>query len=125
PGTNQFMRFEYPTRLPAERATRASDTAKRIITALGLDHGLFNVEMRVDRNTGQCKMIEVNPRMAAQFSDLYEKVDGINLHDVALRIAAGETPDLTPGRGKYKMATSFVFRKFDGTPLANPPTREK
>ena len=23
------------------------------------------------------------------------------------------------------MATSFVFRKFDGTPLANPPTFEK
>jgi len=66
----------------------------------------------------------VNPRMAAQFSDLYEKVDGINLHDVALKIATGQVPDLTAGRGKYKVATSFVFRKFDGTPLHNPPTHE-
>jgi hypothetical protein len=70
-------------------------------------------------------MIEVNPRMAAQFSDLYEKVDGINLHDVALKIATDEMPDLTPARGKYKVATSFVFRKFDGSPLANPPGHEK
>ena len=74
--------------------------------------------------TGECRMIEVNPRMAAQFSDLYEKVDGINLHDVALKIATGQVPDLTAGRGKYKVATSFVFRKFDGTPLHNPPTHE-
>ena len=125
PGTDQFMRFEYPTRLSAAHAVRAGDTARKIITALGLDHGLFNVEMRVCPQTGECRMIEVNPRMAAQFSDLYEKVDGINLHEVALKIAIGESPDLTPARGKYKMATSFVFRKFDGTPMANPPTSEK
>lgn len=125
PGTDQFMRFEYPTRLPRDRAERARATARRIIAALGLDHGLFNVEMRVCGITGKCRMIEVNPRMAAQFSDLYEKVDGINLHDVALKVATGQTPDLTPGRGKYNVATSFVFRKFDGTPLANPPTHEK
>ena len=56
---------------------------------------------------------------------MYEKVDGINLHDVALKIATGVAPDLTPARGKYKVATSFVFRKFDGTPLANPPGHEK
>ncbi|MEP7154171.1 MAG: ATP-grasp domain-containing protein [Betaproteobacteria bacterium] len=125
PGTDQFMRFEYPTRLPPPHAKNALDTARKIIAALGIDHGLFNVEMRVNRTTGACRMIEVNPRMAAQFSDLYEKVDGINLHDVALKIAVDEMPDLTQGRGKYKMATSFVFRKFDGTPLANPPGHEK
>ena len=125
PGTDQFMRFEYPTRLPRDHAERARVTARRIIAALGLDHGMFNVELRVCRLTGECRMIEVNPRMAAQFSDLYEKVDGINLHDVALKIATGQAPDLTPGRGKYKVATSFVFRKFDGAPLANPPTHEK
>ena len=125
PGTDQFMRFEYPSRLPHDHATRARDTAKRIVRALGLDHGLFNVEMRVCRESGECRLIEVNPRMAAQFSDLYEKVDGINLHDVALKIATGETPDLASGRGKYMFATSFVFRKFDGTPLANPPGHEK
>ncbi len=125
PGTDQFMRFEYPTRLPEAWAARAADSARRIVKALGIDHGLFNVEMRVCRETGQCRMIEVNPRMAAQFSDLYEKVDGLNLHDIALKLALGEMPDLTPGRGKYQVACSFVFRKFDGTPLANPPSHEK
>ena len=125
PGTDQFMRFEYPTRLSPDHAQRASDTSVRIVRALGLDHGLFNVELRVCRESGECRLIEVNPRMAAQFSDLYEKVDGINLHDVALKIAIGETPDLAPKRGKYNVATSFVFRKFDGTPLANPPGHEK
>ena len=125
PGTDQFMRFEYPSRLPPARDQHARETAKRIVHALGLDHGLFNVEMRVCNETGECRLIEVNPRIAAQFSDLYEKVDGINLHDVALKIATGEKPDLASGRGKYKVASSFVFRKFDGTPLTNPPGHEK
>lgn len=123
PGTDQFMRFEYPSRLPEAHVQRARDTARRIIEALGLGHGLFNVEMRVCTVTGHCKMIEVNPRMAAQFSDLYEKVDGINLHDLALKLAAGENIDLTPGRGKYAVATSFVFRKFDGTSIERRPSR--
>jgi biotin carboxylase len=125
PGTDQFMRFEYPTRLPGDYAARARATASRIVKALGIDHGLFNVEMRVCPHSGECRMIEVNPRMAAQFSDLYEKVDGINLHTVALQIATDQVPDLTAGRGKYRVATSFVFRKFDGAPLTTPPTREK
>ena len=122
PDTDQFMRFEYPTKLPPAHAARAEDTAKRIVAALGLDHGLFNVEMRVCRSSGECRLIEVNPRMAAQFSDLYEKVDGINLHEIALNLATGVPPNLTPREGKYPVATSFVFRKFDGTPLTNPPT---
>lgn len=124
PGTDQFMRFEYPSRLDTAHEANARATARKVVEALGLDHGLFNVEMRVCPKTGHCKVIEINPRMAAQFSDLYEKVDGINLHDVALQLAVGATPDLTPGQGKYRHAASFVFRKFDGTPLVNPPTRE-
>jgi len=124
PGTDQFMRFEYPTRLPAPQARRACDTARRIVEGLGITHGLFNVELRVCPETGRCRMIEVNPRMAAQFSDLYEKVEGINFHDIALQLALDEPPMLTAGRGKYRVATSFVFRTFDGTSLTAPPTRE-
>ncbi|HEX4859433.1 MAG TPA: ATP-grasp domain-containing protein [Usitatibacteraceae bacterium] len=124
PGTDQFMRFEYPSRLPAGQLANARDSARRIIEALGIGHGLFNVEMRVCRSSGHCKLIEVNPRMAAQFSDLYEKVDGINLHALALELAAGEAPDLRGGRGKYAVATSFVFRKFDGTTVARTPSSE-
>lgn len=122
PGTDQFMRFEYPSRLPPGHVDKARDTAKRIIEALGIGHGLFNVEMRICKATGHCKMIEVNPRMAAQFSDLYEKVDGINLHELALKLATGEEIDITPRRGKYAVATSFVFRKFDGTTVERKPS---
>jgi biotin carboxylase len=122
PGTDQFMRFEYPSRLPARQLDAARTTALRIIKALGIGHGLFNVEMRVCPATGHCKLIEVNPRMAAQFSDLYEKVDGLNLHAIALKLAAGETPDLAKRKGRYAVATSFVFRKFDGTTAARIPS---
>ena len=70
-------------------------------------------------------MIEVNPRMAAQFSDMYEMVDGINLHDLAIKLATGESVniehEMANKKGKYKVATSFVYRRFDGQPQLHFP----
>ena len=66
-------------------------------------------------------MIEVNPRMAAQFSDMYELVDGINLHELAMQLALDITVDATKKTKRDKFATSFVFRRFDGLPQAHFP----
>jgi hypothetical protein len=52
--------------------------------------------------------------MAAQFSDMYEMVDGINLHDLALKLALDETISVSKRPQRYKCATSFVYRRFDG-----------
>ena len=59
------------------------------------------------------------------FSDLYEKVDGLNLHEIDLQLSCGERPDLEKRRGKYRCAASFVFRKFDGAALSKPPGADK
>ena len=125
PGTDAFMRWEYPSRLPAEWQTNIRETTIAVAKALQLDSGLFNVELRVCSHSGDCKIIEVNPRMAAQFSDVYEMVDGINLHDVAIKFALGETVDIerlkATRKGKYKCGTSFVYRRFDGLPQPHFP----
>jgi hypothetical protein len=124
PGTDAFLRWEYPSRLPYEWQQNIRDTAKKIAQALALNHGLFNVELRVCTHSGECKLIEVNPRMAMQFSDMYEAVDGINLHALAIRLALGEPAGLAPLRaagGKQKFATSFVYRRFDGKPQPHFP----
>jgi len=114
PGTDAFLRWEYPSRLPPEWQKNIREAATRTITALSYDHGLFNVEIRVCTHSGQCKVIEVNPRLASQFSDMYDAVDGINLHQIALQLALDETPQIEKRVMPDKVATSFIYRRFDG-----------
>jgi hypothetical protein len=121
PGTDAFLRWEYPSRLPAKWQTNLRQTASQVVRALGLNHGLFNVELRICSHSGDCKVIEVNPRMAMQFSGLYEAVDGVNLHALAIRLALGEPANVADLRGRHKFATSFVYRRFDGKPQPHFP----
>ena len=48
PGTDQFQRFQYPSSLPAEQLAAVDALAARLLKGLGFDHGMFNVEMRID-----------------------------------------------------------------------------
>lgn len=120
PGTQCFMRFEYPCALPDEARAQAIDVARRFLSAVGFTHGLFNMEFLHDPASGRLTVIEFNPRLAAQFSDLYRQVDGIDLHRVALELAYGRDPALLPRLpATAGAAASFVYRSFD--PAARPP----
>ena len=76
PGTRAFQRFEYPSRLPASAQADAFALAERAMRAVGFDHGAFNIELYWQPETNRFSIIEINPRLAAQFGDLYENVDG-------------------------------------------------
>ena len=120
PGTQAFMRFGYPCRIPETGRARALDVAQRFLRAAGFTHGLFNMEFFYDAVRDRLTVIEFNPRMAAQFSDLYLRVDGIDLHRVALELAFGRDPALLPRSAPTAgAAASFVYRSFD--PAGSPP----
>ncbi len=119
PGTQAFMRFVYPCGLPDAGRARALDVARRFLTAAGFDYGLFNMEFFYDAASDRLTVIEFNPRMAAQFSDLYQRVDGLDLHRIALELAHGRDPALLPRAAPTAgIAASFVYRSFD--PAARP-----
>ncbi len=124
PGTSAFMRFQMPSQLPAEDVAEIERIAKVAVEALGFTHGLFNVELFWDRARKQAKIIEINPRMAAQFADLYEKVKGINLYAVLAELSFGRDPSAIRGAATYGAAASFVYRVFDQTPKY-PPAPEQ
>jgi hypothetical protein len=120
PGTECFRRFVYPCSLPDPARVRAINVAQRFLAAVGFDHGLFNMEFFFDAATDRLTVIEFNPRMASQFSDLYLRVDGIDLHRFALELAYGRDPALLPRAAPTAgVAASFVYRSFD--PAARPP----
>jgi hypothetical protein len=124
PGTIAFQRFEYPSRLPEHAQRRLEAIARAALAAIGFDHGLFNVELFWRPSDGTIKIIEVNPRLAAQFADLYEKVDGTNPYRVLADLATGIRPQWNRRSGRYGIAASFVFREFDGAIKVAPPSAE-
>ena len=114
PNTDAFMRFEYPSKLNMDVQDRAHDIARRFLNKVGFDHGLFNMEFFHDEATDKITVIEFNPRMASQFSDLYLRVDGIDLHEIAFALAHGIDPATLARQVPTAGATaSFVYRSFD------------
>ncbi len=114
PGTQAFMRFDYPCRLGEPGRDKALDVARRFLSAVGFTHGLFNMEFFHDPVTEKLTVIEFNPRMAAQFSDLYLRVDGVDPHRLGLELALGRDPARLPwAEPAAGAAASFVYRCFD------------
>ena len=121
PGTNAFQRFEYPSSLPQSVQDRMGDVVTRVVKAFGLNQSLFNVEFFYNATTDDLKLIEMNPRMAYQFADLYEKVDGYNPYDILLDLTQGKMPRHAHRQGMYNHAASFVLRAFPGSQLKTGP----
>lgn len=125
PGTSAFMRFEYPSRLDADIVAQLEDVACRAVEAIGLTHGVFNVELFYQPASGRVTIIEINPRMAGQFSDLYERVDGKSLWSLELDLALGRTPVFPHREGRFGSAASFVFREFGDAVKQAPPAAQQ
>jgi hypothetical protein len=127
PGTHAFMRFELPSRLPLAIQQRALEVARRFLAAVGFDHGQFNMEFFHDPVTDRLTVIEFNPRMASQFSDLYLRVLGLDLHAVALALAHDRDPAtlplLTPVGNVAASLVYRVFRRGDAPPRLGPSQR--
>ena len=123
PGTDAFMRWNYPSRLPEHLQREAEAIAARFLDAIGFTHGFFNMEFVVDEHSGRLKVIEFNPRMAAQFSDLYARVDGKHLHEMALALSHGIDPaSVATAAPTAACAASFVYRSFDPAAIVAMPS---
>lgn len=123
PGTISFARFDYPSGLPYEVQDRMHEITECVMRGIGFDNGFFNIEMMYNSTTDEIHIIEINPRMASQFSDLYEKVDGVNSYDILLAIALGNQPILCQRQGNYACAASFPLRIFENFKLRKVPTQ--
>ena len=75
--------------------------------------------------TGQPRVIEINPRAAGQFYDLFERVDGYNAFEAMLALNLGEEPLRRHRQGAQRHAASFVLRDLCGEGLARWPGRHE
>ncbi len=121
PGTHSFAGFEYPSALPPDVQARMAGVACRVAEALGLRDGLFNVEMTWDQATGRLGILEVNPRAAGQFGDLYLAVDGVSSYRIALDLCQGRPPPMPAPGGRHACAGSFPLRIFSPSRFLRVP----
>ena len=122
PGTNSFERFEYPSRLADERWDELHGVAARLLPALGLDGGFFNVEFFVPE-TSPAKVSEVNARIASQFAPLVRALHGRSTYDALFELARGRDPawSSSPPAG---VAVSYVLRSFEDALVEAVPDPE-
>lgn len=110
PNRSTFQRYQYPSRLPEEVRDRMGKIACRVMSRIGFDNGAFNMEFFYDRAHDQVWLLEINPRLSLSHCELFEKVDGLSHQIVAVDIALGRRPRLTPGQGPYKAAAKYFVR---------------
>lgn len=125
PGTISFEHFEYPSCLSAAVQRRMKNIAQKVILYIGLNNTFFNIEMMYNSKTKQVHIIEINPRAAAQFADLYEKVDGLNSYDTMLALATSSPlPKQVKHKGRYRIAASFALRQFQDGMVIKAPSQQ-
>jgi hypothetical protein len=125
PGTLSFARFDYPSHLVPSVQERMAAIARAVMTAIGFNNGLFNIEMIYNSSTDTIFIIEINPRMSSQFADLFEKVDGTNSYEILLDVTLGKKPLLQRSKGRYTCASSCVLRTFEDYYVERVPTHEE
>ncbi len=121
PQSGSFVAFEYPSALPDRTQARLEELACRVAAAHGLRWTMWNVELMWDAAADTIGIVEINPRMCGQFADLYEKVDGIHGHAIALDLCRGRVPQLRRRGGAHRFAASFPLRVFEPVVVERAP----
>lgn len=124
PGTISFKRWMYPSRLPADVQNAMKETAVKFFSGINYDHAMFNMELFYNPATGRIHIIEVNPKIASQFPDLFQRVDGTSSYELLLQLAAGDTPRFEHGKGDFAVAASCVLRTFQDQMVLSTPSPE-
>lgn len=125
PGTRSFSRWQYPSRLSQSVLDRMANIAKRFFTGIGYDNALFNMELFYNRETDKISIIEINPKIASQFPNLFLKVDGFSTYKTMLEVALGQSPTTALRRGKHAIAANCVLRTFSDQIVHSIPEQKQ
>lgn len=120
-----FKRFDFPFHFSKKLDKNIRKHAEKIVVKSGFDNSLFNIEYKVDEETGRFTLIEVNTRPSSQFMYPIEIVTGVNPLDFALDIVANNTISHQPLKTGHKMCSVCVLRRnSDGEVMKIPSQSE-
>ena len=125
PGGTSFVRYQYPSTIPASVADRMVELTRRVITQIGYDGVTFNIEYFWDADRDALALLEINPRHSQSHAELFAWVDGVANHHHMVELALGREPRPPHREGPYAVAAKwFVRRSTDGV-VRRVPTAEE
>ncbi|MGM0578000.1 MAG: ATP-grasp domain-containing protein [Myxococcota bacterium] len=113
PNHKSFQAYRYPSTRPRRLQERTIDSARRVMEGIGFDNGCFNMEFFWNEASDALRIVEINPRISQSHCDLFEKVDGMSNHEVAIHVALGDEPRFEHGGGSFHIAAKFLYRRYD------------
>jgi len=125
PGRSSFLRHQYPSQLPEQVQKRLVEVSERVIDRVGLNWTTFSVEFFCDPDSGDVRLLEINPRHSQSHAQLFADVDGIANHHAMVQLALGRAPDLSRGEGPYEIAAKWYHRRFEDGVLRRGPSAEE
>jgi len=125
PHSSSFARYEYPSALPKRIQARMAEIAARALEHVGFDQSGFNVEFFWDEQRDRVWLLEINTRVAQHHSDLFEKVDGTSNHEVPVKLALGERPEIPKREGRFRRAAAFFLRAWGDACVTRIPSDEE
>lgn len=120
-----FLRYQYPSRLPAPVKDSMEEVSRKVISAVGLTNSTFNIEYFWDPETQKLRLLEVNARHSQSHAKLFEMVDGVSNHATMLSLALDRDPYHRVDAGPYDCAAKWFLRRFSDGLITRVPTPEE
>lgn len=123
--SSSFSHYRYPSRLPEGAVERMHAISAAVLDRSGYHTGAWNIEFFHDPEADRTWILEVNPRISQEHTDLTAWVDGTSNLEVMVSAALGRAPRLTPGAGEHGVAVKrFLRTTEDGTVTRVPAAAE-
>lgn len=121
-GVPSFLRYQYPSQLPAHVQDQMAEVSRRAIGGVGLADSTFNIEYFWNPQTEELNLLEVNARQSQSHAQLFDLVDGRPNHGCMIDLALGREPHMPGREGRYKAAAKWFLRRFADGAVHRVPT---
>jgi hypothetical protein len=122
---SSFSRYQYPSSIPQRIQEKMTGITERFFTAIGFDHGPFNIEFYWESRHDSIWLLEINTRISKSHCPLFRHVDGAPHHQVMLDLALGKRPQFPHRLGRYRYAAKFMWRIYEDARVKRVPTEEE
>ncbi|NIH88060.1 ATP-grasp domain-containing protein [Amycolatopsis granulosa] len=122
PDSSSFLRHQYPSQLPEPVVQKMRDVSTKVIEQIGLNNSTFSIEFFCRPETGEVKLLEINPRHSQSHAEMFENVDGVPDHYNMIELGLGRRPRMPRGRGEYRIAAKWYHRRFEDGIVKRVPT---
>lgn len=108
--------------LPTAVREEMHHITEKAMQGVGFDQAGFNTEFFYNRKQKKIYLIELNSRISASESYIFEKIHGASNHQYMIELALGGKPVYPWRQGAYKVAAKHYLRRFKNGRLVRVPT---